>query len=198
MSRSDQYHAIGSPWTIQSSGGGIFQKAEALDLRRIDIVDASRHGYTVYHDQWLVAWIKRGRTPYDKSDALAGLATVLVDTDILIKAYRGDKKKEVNLKKLEGKYQISVINACELINGAKKVKQRREFIKVLQHYFVALINDKISQQAFSLYKKYSFKNDLKISDSFIAATAISNDLFLYTDNKKDFEFIDEIKFYKER
>ena len=124
------------------------------------------------------------------------LATVLVDTDILIKAYRGDKKKEVNLKKLEGKYQISVITACELINGAKKVKQRREFIKVLQHYFVALINDKISQQAFSLYKKYSFKNDLKISDSFIAATAISNDLFLYTDNKKDFEFIDEIKFLK--
>ena len=43
------------------------------------------------------------------------LATVLVDTDILIKAYRGDKKKEVNLKKLEGKYQISVIQRERLL-----------------------------------------------------------------------------------
>jgi predicted nucleic acid-binding protein len=39
---------------------------------------------------------------------------------------------------------------------------------------------------------------MKISDSFIAATAIKQDLFLYTDNKKDFNFIEGIKFYKEK
>jgi predicted nucleic acid-binding protein len=38
---------------------------------------------------------------------------------------------------------------------------------------------------------------MKISDSFIAASAIINDLFLYTGNKRDFSFIDEIKFFKE-
>ena len=39
---------------------------------------------------------------------------------------------------------------------------------------------------------------MKISDTIIAATAIENDLFLYTDNKKDFNFIDGIKFHKEK
>ena len=39
---------------------------------------------------------------------------------------------------------------------------------------------------------------MKISDSFIAATAIIHDLFLYTDNKKDFDFIEGIMFYKEK
>ena len=124
--------------------------------------------------------------------------SVLVDTDILIKAYRGDKIKEANLKYLKGKYCVSVITACELINGAKNINQRTEFIKVLRYYQIALLDEKISGQAFSMYKKYSFKNDMKISDSFIAATAIIHDLFLYTDNKKDFNIIDEIKFYKEK
>ena len=124
--------------------------------------------------------------------------SILVDTDILIKAYRGDKTKQLNLKYLKDKYCISVITACELINGAKNIKQRREFSKALLYYKLALIDEKISEKALSLFKKYSLRNDMKISDSFIAATAINNRLFLYTDNRKDFNFIEEIKFYNEK
>lgn len=123
--------------------------------------------------------------------------SILVDTDILIKAYRGDKTKQINLKNLKDKYCISVITACELLNGAKNIHQRTEFNKALRYYSVALVDEKISEIAFSLFKKYSFSNEMKISDAFIAATAIKNDLFLYTDNKKDFEFIDNLTFYKE-
>lgn len=126
------------------------------------------------------------------------LEPILVDTDILIKSFRGEKIKQLNLKYLRDKYVISVITACELINGAKNIKQRGEFLKVLRYYNIALIDEKISEQAFSLYKKYSLKNDMKISDSFIAATAINHDLLIYTDNKKDFNFIEGIKFYKEK
>ncbi|MEP7081022.1 MAG: PIN domain-containing protein [Ginsengibacter sp.] len=126
------------------------------------------------------------------------LEPILVDTDILIKSFRGEKIKQLNLKYLRDKYVISVITACELINGAKNIKQRVEFLKVLRYYNIALIDEKISEQAFSLYKKYSLKNDMKISDSFIAATAINHDLLIYTDNKKDFNFIEGIKFYKEK
>jgi predicted nucleic acid-binding protein len=39
---------------------------------------------------------------------------------------------------------------------------------------------------------------MKISDAFIAATAIRKDLIFYTDNKKDFDFIDRLVFYKEK
>jgi len=124
--------------------------------------------------------------------------TILVDSDILIKAYRGDKIKQKNLKFLKDKYCISVITACELLNGAKNIHQRGEFNKVLRYYYIVFIDEKISEIAFSLFKKYSFTNEMKISDAFIAATAISNDLFLYTDNKKNFDFIDTLIFYNEK
>ena len=123
--------------------------------------------------------------------------SVLVDTDILIKAFRGDETKQENLRHLKDKYCISVITACELNNGAKNNNQRVEFIKLLRAYQIAFIDEKISGQAFSLFKRYSSKNDMKISDSFIAATSIVHDLLMYTDNKKDFNFIEGIKFYKE-
>lgn len=124
--------------------------------------------------------------------------SILVDTDILIKAYRGDKTKQINLKNLKDKYCISVITSWELLNGAKNIHQRTEFNKAFRYYSVALVDEKISEIAFSLFKKYSFSNEMKISDAFIAATAIKNDLFLYTDNKKHFEFINNLTFYKER
>ncbi|MEO8823722.1 MAG: type II toxin-antitoxin system VapC family toxin [Ginsengibacter sp.] len=124
--------------------------------------------------------------------------SVLVDTDIPIKAFRGEKTKQESLKYLKDKYCISVITACELINGAKNNNQRIEFLKLVRTYQVAFIDEKISEQAFSLFKRYSSQNDMKISDSFIAATAIVHDLLLYTDNKKDFNFIEGIKFYKEK
>ena len=124
--------------------------------------------------------------------------SILVDTDILIKAYRSDKTKQINLRYLKNKYCISVVTACELLNGAKNIHQRAEFNKALRYYHIALIDETISETAFSLYKKYSFGNKIQISDAFIAATALEHDLFLYTDNKKDFNFIEGIKFYKEK
>lgn len=124
--------------------------------------------------------------------------SVLVDTDVLIKAYRGDKIKIANLKKLKDKYCISVVSACGLLVGAKSVRQAEEMNRLLQIYTIANIDEKTSEMALKLFKKYSLKNKLKISDTFIAATAIRNDLLIYTDNKSDFNFIDEVKFYTEK
>ncbi len=69
-------------------------------------------------------------------------ATILVDSDILIKAYRGDKVKQENLKFLKDKYCISVITVCELLNGAKNIHQRREFNKALRYYYLVLLTKK--------------------------------------------------------
>ena len=122
--------------------------------------------------------------------------SVLADTDILIKSYRGDKVKQNNLKLLKDKYCISVITALELLNGAKSIHQRKEFNKVLRYYSIVFIEEKISEEAFTLFKKYSYSNEMKISDTLIAATALKQDLILYTDNKKDFDFIKGISFIK--
>ncbi len=124
--------------------------------------------------------------------------SLLVDTDVLNKSLRGDKTKQINLKYGKDKYGIPLFTVCKLINGSNNMKQRGEFMKVLRYYNLPLVDEKVSEQAFSLYKKYSQKNDVKISDSLIAATAIVNDRPLRNENKKDFNFIEKINFYKEK
>ena len=59
---------------------------------------------------------------------------VIVDTDILIKAYRDDDIKIRNLKLLQNNYCISVISAMELIAGSKNLKQFGSFNKILKVY----------------------------------------------------------------
>ncbi len=87
---------------------------------------------------------------------------VLVDTDVLIKAYRGSSSKIQNLNSLKGKYCISVITALELVAGAKSIKQLASLNKILKVYAIFQINEDISAKAFQLYRKYILKHNLKI------------------------------------
>ena len=123
---------------------------------------------------------------------------VIVDTDILIKAYRDDDIKIRNLKLLQNNYCISVISAMELIAGSKNLKQFASFNKILKVYSVLHINESISRIAFHLYKNYMLLHKPGLPDSFIAASALENNLLLYTANRKHFDFIEGIKFYKEK
>jgi len=123
---------------------------------------------------------------------------VIVDTDVLIKAYRGNEDKIRNLGLLKDYYCISVITAMELISGAKNIKQLASLNKVLKVYDVLNIDERISKKALQLYKTYILKHSLGLSDCFIASTALHYNLQLYTDNKKDYAFIEGVEFYKEK
>ena len=70
---------------------------------------------------------------------------VIIDTDILIKAYRGDSIKIKNLKLLKGSYCISVISAVELIAGSKNIKQYASLNKVLKVYPIIHLDEGISK-----------------------------------------------------
>ena len=123
---------------------------------------------------------------------------VIIDTDILIKAYRGDPVKIANLKSLNGSYCISVMSAVELIAGSKNIKQFASLNKVLKVYPIIHFDEGVSKMAFRIYKDYILSHHPKLFDCLIAATALEKDFFIYTDNKKDFNFIEGIKFYKEK
>jgi tRNA(fMet)-specific endonuclease VapC len=123
---------------------------------------------------------------------------VIVDTDVLIKAYRGDDAKIKNLHSLKGFYGISVVTAIELIAGAQNIKQLSSLNKVLKVYPILNISELISKNAFQLYKKYVLKSSFGLSDCFIAATAVQYNLQLYTDNKKHYNFITGLEIYKEK
>jgi predicted nucleic acid-binding protein len=123
---------------------------------------------------------------------------VIIDTDILIKAYRGDSIKIENLKLLKDSYCISVMSAVELIAGSKSIKQFVSLNKVLKVYPIIHFDEDISKQAFKIYKDYILLHHPKLFDCLIAATALEKKFLIYTDNKKDFDFIEGIKFYKEK
>lgn len=90
---------------------------------------------------------------------------ILVDTDILIKAYRGDESKMRNLALLKGKYVISVVTAIELIAGSKNIKQLASLKKVLKIYPTIHINEIISRQAYKLYQQHTLRQLIGLPDS---------------------------------
>ena len=123
---------------------------------------------------------------------------ILVDTDILIKSYRGEDKKYEQLALIKDHFAISVITACELLVGAKNSKQLISIRKELRAYTILHFDIGISTITFTIFKKYASSGKLKMADSIIAGTALRHKLELYTDNKKDYHFIEGITFYEEK
>lgn len=121
---------------------------------------------------------------------------VLVDTDILIKTFRGDKNHRENLNSLKGSIAISTVTVLELYQGAKSKTHFYELEKQLRAYYILHLSEDVSIIACTLMKKYGSKFPLFPPDCLIAATALHHGLPIYTDNVQDFEFIDTLNFYK--
>ena len=116
----------------------------------------------------------------------------LVDTDILIELSKGNPKALEFVENLEY-IHISIISAIELIAGARnkiEVKVIEEFISRFEKVF---ITEEISLKSYELFKLYSLTGGLSIPDAFIAATSITKNLILCTNNLKHFKSINGIK-----
>jgi predicted nucleic acid-binding protein len=79
---------------------------------------------------------------------------ILVDTCILIAAYRGDVLISNELKKIHAKIVISPITVMELYKGAKTKERKQELEKQLKSYSVVHINKDVGEKAISLMKKF--------------------------------------------
>ncbi|MCW3114991.1 MAG: type toxin-antitoxin system VapC family toxin [Segetibacter sp.] len=121
---------------------------------------------------------------------------IIVDTDILIKIFRGDREKRETLESIQDHLAISVITAMELMKGATSKKREFEVLKTVKAYFLYDLSAKIGTKAFSIIKKYHLHNSASIADNLIAATAIVNNIPLYTDNLSDYSFITELELFK--
>lgn len=120
---------------------------------------------------------------------------IVCDTDILIEFL--DRKNEIIKKRLEefGVFNIcfSSVTASELIFGSADKKHHLRLSTFISNSIVIPIDKEISDLHFELVKKYSLSHRLKVQDAFIAATALTFELPLYTNNKKDFKFIEGLK-----
>lgn len=120
---------------------------------------------------------------------------VIIDTDILIKIYRGNKEHKRVLQDLSPNLIISCITQMELLIGCNNKKMQDEVEENLQSYRILLLNAQIISIANEIIKKYSFSHKMSVADNFIAATALFYSLELYTDNKKHFDFIEELTLF---
>ena len=127
---------------------------------------------------------------------MAAQQVVLCDTMIFFQLFQGNEKVKQQLDKI-GSEQIacSVITYSEIIYSTKKTHLFR-----IKNYFnsirVISLSENISTKFIGLSLNYSYSHHIKIPDALIAATAIHYGIPLFTENKKDFDFISEIKFYK--
>jgi len=123
---------------------------------------------------------------------------VIIDTDILIKIYRGNKEHKRVLEAISPNLIISCITKMELLVGCINEKMQQDVEENLNLYNIIPINNQIISIANNIIKKYSFSHKMSVADTLIAATAFSYSLELFTDNKKHFNFIEGIKFYNEK
>lgn len=121
---------------------------------------------------------------------------ILCDTNIFIEFYRGNPTIVQELRQIGfAQLAISIIAQAELYYGALN---KAELLKIQNHLNLLHnlpIDHQVSSQFIQLMERYSLSHKLAIPDALIAATALVNDLELYTLNSKDFRFIENLKLY---
>lgn len=122
---------------------------------------------------------------------------IICDTNIFIH-YAIDTAEVVEALEKIGNAHIlvPVTVAMELSKGCRNKKEANLLMKHLKAYKILYIDARISQKAFELIQTYHLSHALQIPDALIAATGLVYDLPIYTYNKKDFTYIENIRLYE--
>lgn len=121
---------------------------------------------------------------------------VLCDTNILIEFYKNNPNIFAKLHDIGGDHiALSAVTAGELLFGALNKKEVQTIRKDIEHLCLMHINELISQKFIELMLQYSKSHGLTVPDVLIAATAIVNNVSLYTLNVKDFKYISGLTLY---
>lgn len=116
---------------------------------------------------------------------------VVIDTDILIDASRGVDEAIACLELVEARSQLAVsaVTEMELMVGCRDKAELRALDKFLSRFQVISLNERMSDAAVDLLRRYRLTHGLLIADAFIAATAIVLDSPFVSKNQRDYRFI---------
>ncbi len=121
---------------------------------------------------------------------------ILVDTNILIEIYRNNLSIIETVMHIgQDNIVISDITCAELLYGARNKKELQIIAKDLNKLQNISIDNQISKTAVELVAKYALSHKLSIPDALIAATALHNNLKIFTLNVKDFVYIKGIQLF---
>ncbi len=122
---------------------------------------------------------------------------ILCDTNILIEFYKNNTDIIQELSQIGShNLTISIITRAELYYGAINKNELNRIQKHLDLLQNIPIDRPISEQFIQLMTNYFLSHKLKIPDALIAATALVNELELYTLDIKDFRFIENLRLYE--
>ncbi|MFH1907739.1 MAG: type II toxin-antitoxin system VapC family toxin [Chloroflexota bacterium] len=116
---------------------------------------------------------------------------VIVDTDVVIDAGRDIHEAITCLEQIErqASLAISVVSQMELIIGCRNKAELRTLDKFLSRFQVVKLNERISDVAVDLLRRYRLSHGLLIADALIAATALLQEIPFATKNQGDYRFI---------
>jgi predicted nucleic acid-binding protein len=122
---------------------------------------------------------------------------VLCDTDVMIEMYRNNHAIISALKEIgQENIAISVVSAAELMYGAFNKKELNQLKKDLNSLILLDLNEKICKVFLEIVSKYVLSYRIKVPDGLIAATALANNISIYTLNLKDYQYIEKINLYR--
>ena len=123
-------------------------------------------------------------------------AVILCDTNILIELYKNNPVIISELRKIGSKQiAISSITQAELYYGALNKQELLKIKKHLSQLEILAVDKTVSERFIQLMENYALSHKLAIPDAIIAATALVNNLDLYTLNQKDFRFISNLSLH---
>ena len=119
---------------------------------------------------------------------------MIFDTDIFIWVQRGNEKAAKQMEKYEEKY-LSIQSYMELFKGAEN-KAQHKYVKdfITSYGFIVLsFTENIGHRASIYIEEYALSSGLRSGDAIIAATAVENNMPLFSSNAKHFKMIKELK-----
>jgi predicted nucleic acid-binding protein len=124
---------------------------------------------------------------------------VLCDTNIIIEFYKENPRVIKNLRDIgQQNIAVSIITAGELLYGALNKKELTQIRRDLASLHTIHLTPETGERFTKLMLDYSLSHRLSLPDGLIAATALIQNIPLYTHNRKDFEYIKDIQLFKEK
>ncbi|HRO89776.1 MAG TPA: type II toxin-antitoxin system VapC family toxin [Promineifilum sp.] len=122
---------------------------------------------------------------------------ILCDTNILIEFYKNNPEINAVLRSAgHTNLAVSIITQAELYFGALNKNELESIQRHLALITCIQVSESISHRFIRLMESYSLSHKLAIPDALIAATAIENELALYTLNRRDFRFIQNLQLFE--
>lgn len=120
------------------------------------------------------------------------MATLMIDTDVFIRIFRGDAALKAKVDALAADAAINTIVYLELLQGAQNTQQMCDIEAYLARFTLRSLTPEASSKAIELVRTYTRAHGLLLADSLIAATCIEENLPLLTFNVKHFRSIQEL------